>query len=174
MRTRPSLITSAAEAAAIPFYLCNCVLWSISMQLMLYINLSEWSHLLFVIWPSLFTPCRCVPWSISSPSSMQMMLCIYLFCFRGGTLTSSLVNGRWEGEMLTMFLLMDLVSLMLPPVVQKTWAKTFHIPGGAVRQAVEVQACKWKWWTWRNHQFRIWDNSEAREVEAEIKEAIVF
>ena len=109
LRLRPSLITSAT--VYYDRYQCS---WCCTLT--------------FVIWPSLFTPCRCVPWSISS---MQMMLCIYLFCFRGETLTSSLVNGRWEGVMLTMFLLMDLVSLMLPPVVQKTWAKTFHIPGGS-------------------------------------------
>ena len=58
-----------------------------------------------------------------------MISYVYSFCFRGRTLISSLVNGWWEVAMLTMFLRMDLVSLMMTPVVQMTSAKTFHSRG---------------------------------------------
>ena len=58
-----------------------------------------------------------------------MIFYIHSFCFRGRTLFSSLVNGRWERAMLTMFLQMDLVSLMMTLLVQMTSAKTFHSRG---------------------------------------------
>lgn len=70
----------------------------------------------------------CAMIDISSPS-MQMIFYIHSFCFRGRTFFSSLVNGRWERAMLTMFLQMDLVSLMMTLLVQMTSAKTFHSRG---------------------------------------------